>query len=57
LASPVVVGHNLVDPIWPVTTGIFDASQPWWVALHAQMAIPAGPFFFAMVYPVCHGPA
>ena len=48
----IVAGHSLLDPIWPVTTGNFDASQPWWVALHAQMAIPAGPFFFAMVYPV-----
>jgi uncharacterized membrane protein len=48
----IVVSHNLVDPVWPATTGVFDTSHPWWVALHAQMAIPAGPFFFAMVYPV-----
>jgi uncharacterized membrane protein len=52
IGAAIVVGHNLVDPVWPVTTGIFDTSHPWWVALHAQMAIPAGPFFFAMVYPV-----
>jgi uncharacterized membrane protein len=52
IGAAIVAGHNLLDPIWPVTTGIFDANHPWWVALHAQMAIPAGPFFFAMVYPV-----
>jgi uncharacterized membrane protein len=48
----IVVSHNLLDPVWPATTGVFDTGHPWWVALHAQMAIPAGPFFFAMVYPV-----
>jgi uncharacterized membrane protein len=52
IGAAIVGGHNLVDPIWPATTGPFDTNQPWWVALHAQMAIPAGPFFFAMVYPV-----
>jgi uncharacterized membrane protein len=48
----IIAGHNLLDPVWPVTTGLFDTGHPWWVALHTQMAIPAGPFFFAIVYPV-----
>jgi uncharacterized membrane protein len=52
IGATIVAGHNLLDPIWPATTGIFDAEHPMWVALHAQMAIPVGPFFFAMVYPV-----
>jgi uncharacterized membrane protein len=52
IGSAILVGHNLVDPIWPTTTGVFDTGHPWWVALHAQMAIAGGPFFFAMVYPV-----
>jgi uncharacterized membrane protein len=48
----IVAGHNVLDPVWPATTGIFDTSHPWWVALHTQMGIAVGPFFFAMVYPV-----
>lgn len=52
VGGAILVGHNLLDPIWPVTSGVFDTGHPWWVALHAQMAIASGPFFFAMVYPV-----
>ena len=52
IGGAILAGHNLLDPIWPVTTGVFDTGHPWWVALHAQMGIPSGPFFFAMVYPL-----
>jgi uncharacterized membrane protein len=48
----ILVGHNLLDPIWSATSGVFDTGHPAWVALHAQMAIPSGPFFVAMVYPL-----
>jgi uncharacterized membrane protein len=47
-----VVGHNLLDAIWPVTTGILDTAHPVWVALHAQMRTDMGPFSFVWVYPV-----
>jgi uncharacterized membrane protein len=52
LGAAILVGHNLLDSIWPSTNGVFDSAHPAWVALHAQMAIVAGPFFFAFVYPV-----
>jgi uncharacterized membrane protein len=52
IGALIVVGHNLLDPVWPVTTGILDAGHPWWVALHAQMAIASGPFLFVIPYPV-----
>jgi uncharacterized membrane protein len=51
LGAAIVVGHNLLDPIWPVTTGIFDTSHPLWVAIHAQMRTDAGPFTFLWIYP------
>jgi uncharacterized membrane protein len=52
LGAAIVAGHNLLDPVWPVPPqGVFDTSQPLWVALHAQMAVVAGPFFFGIVYP------
>jgi uncharacterized membrane protein len=52
IGALIVVGHNLLDPIWPATTGPFDTQQPLWVALHAQMAVQAPPFFFVVAYPV-----
>jgi uncharacterized membrane protein len=52
IGGAIVAGHNLLDSVWPVTKGIFDTSQPWWVGLHAQMMYPGGPFAFAVVYPL-----
>jgi uncharacterized membrane protein len=52
IGGALLIGHNLLDPIWPATSGIFDLGHPWWVALHAQIAIASGPFFFVMVYPL-----
>jgi uncharacterized membrane protein len=52
IGAVMVAGHNLLDPIWPVTAGIADAGQPLWVALHAQMAIDIGPILLVSVYPL-----
>jgi len=52
IGAAMLAGHNLLDPIWPVTAGIADASQPLWVALHAQMAIALGPILVVSVYPL-----
>ena len=52
IGGAILVGHNLLDPIWPVTGGIVDTGHPWWVALHARMGIVSGPFFFLIPYPV-----
>jgi uncharacterized membrane protein len=46
----VLASHNLVDAVWPITA-MLDTKWPLWVALHAQMAVPAGPFMFVNVYP------
>jgi uncharacterized membrane protein len=52
IGGAILVGHNLLDPIWPATGGIFDVSHPWWVALHTQMAVARGPFVFLIPYPL-----
>jgi uncharacterized membrane protein len=52
IGAALLVGHNLLDPIWPVTSGIFDASHPVWVALNTQMRTDMGPFSFLWVYPL-----
>ena len=46
----IVVGHNLLDPIWS-TNALFE-ERPLWVALHAQMSYHAGPFQLVFIYPV-----
>ena len=52
IGGAILAGHNLLDPIWPATSGLFDTTQPLWAALHAQMATAVGPFFLAFVYPL-----
>ena len=52
VGAGIVAGHNLLDPIWPVTSGILDTGHPWWIALHAQMGVVSGPFFFVIPYPL-----
>ena len=52
LGAAILVGHNLLDPIWPMPQSVFDTSPPLWVALHAQMAVVIGPFFVGVVYPL-----
>ncbi len=51
IGAAIVVGHNALDPIWPVThTG--ELGHPLWVALHAPMATNAGPYRIALAYPL-----
>jgi uncharacterized membrane protein len=48
----IIVGHNLLDGVWPAAGGVFDTKSPAWVALHAQTAVVAGPFHLAFAYPL-----
>ena len=52
MGGALVAGHDLLDPIWPVTSGLLDAGHPVWVALHAQMKTDMGPFSFLWAYPL-----
>ena len=52
IGAALLVGHNLLDPIWPVPSSIFDAGHPLWVALHAQMRTDMGPFSLVWAYPL-----
>ncbi len=51
IGAAVIVGHNLLDPIWPQTE-LLETNWPIWTALHSQMSVSAGPFFFAFLYPL-----
>jgi uncharacterized membrane protein len=50
LGAMIVLGHNLLDPVWPMPTR--DEVAPLWVALHARLALGAGPFKFYFAYPL-----
>jgi uncharacterized membrane protein len=52
IGGSLVLGHNLLDRVWPATSGLFDAAHPVWVALHAQMRTDIGPFSFVWAYPL-----
>ncbi len=52
IGAVILLGHNLLDPVWPVTGGLFAIGSPAWVALHAQMGLILGPFHLAFVYPL-----
>jgi uncharacterized membrane protein len=52
IGGALLVGHNLLDPVWPATSGVFDAGHPAWVALHAQMRTDTRVFSFLWVYPL-----
>lgn len=51
VGAAVLLGHNLLDPIWP-STSILDESGPWWAALHSQVPVGIGPFLVVFVYPL-----
>jgi uncharacterized membrane protein len=52
IGAVIVLGHNLVDPVWPMTSGPIEPGPPLWVSLHAQMGYIAGPFYVVFIYPV-----
>jgi uncharacterized membrane protein len=51
LGAVILLGHNLLDASWPANH-MLAMGQPLWVALHAQMSYPAGPFQLLFGYPL-----
>jgi uncharacterized membrane protein len=52
IGAAIVLGHNLLDPVWPMTNGPIEPGPPLWVALHAQMGFLAGRVHLMFIYPV-----
>jgi uncharacterized membrane protein len=48
----IVLGHNLLDYVWPAATPRDGLEHPLWVALHAQMAVVTGPYRIVLAYPL-----
>src|SRR5579862_8267299 len=51
LGAAIVVGHNLLDAVWPAasTSGM---TGPLWVVLHARQVLELGPFSIFFSYPL-----
>jgi len=48
----IVLGHNLLDPVWPPSAVRDGITHPLWVALHGQIAYFAGPYRIVLNYPL-----
>ncbi len=48
----IVLGHNLLDPIWPTGTAFGDGSDPFWITFHAQNSVILGQFYVNTYYPL-----
>lgn len=51
----IILGHNLLDPVWPQTSAPGRAvadTGPLWAALHSPVALVWGPFRVRFTYPL-----
>ncbi|MEH6591415.1 MAG: heparan-alpha-glucosaminide N-acetyltransferase domain-containing protein [Halioglobus sp.] len=51
LGTVIVVGHNALDPAWPLGQ-LLGGGDPLWYALHTQSSTVVGPFLLVFVYPL-----
>jgi uncharacterized membrane protein len=53
IGAAMVLGHNLLDPVWPQTS-LLDTTTggPLWAALHSQTSYLAGPILIRFTYPL-----
>ena len=51
IGAAILLGHNLLDPVWPVTN-LFDSTAPLWAGLHSQIGHVFGPYYVASIYPL-----
>src|SRR5262249_53549203 len=47
----IVLGHNLLDAVWPAASNT-GTTGPLWVVLHARQAYDVGPFWVYFSYPL-----
>lgn len=47
----ILVGHNLLDGIWPAGS-ILGGGDAFWVGMHSQASLIVGPYLFSQVYPL-----
>lgn len=52
LGALIVLGHNLLDPVWPTMGDYPQFEAPLWIGLHTIVVKPLGPFFLFNTYPV-----
>lgn len=51
IGAAILVGHDLLDSIWPAGNAFGDGSDPVWVSLHSMSSFALPPFHVMMVYP------
>ena len=51
IGAAIVLGHNLLDAVWP-TASTTASTGPLWVVLHARQVYEVGPFWVYFSYPL-----
>src|SRR4030095_453855 len=51
IGAAILVGHNLLDPVWPLTNPL-QVGGPWWAPLHSQASYVLVPFYMVFQYPL-----
>jgi uncharacterized membrane protein len=51
IGAAIVLGHNLLDAIWPAAM-TSASTAPWWAALHSRQFYDIGPFAIFFNYPL-----
>ena len=51
IGAAIVLGHNLLDPLWPAANSV-ASTAPVWAALHSRQFYEVGPFAIFFSYPL-----
>jgi len=51
IGAAIVLGHNLLDAVWPAASST-GATAPLWAVLHARQVYEVGPFWIYFSYPL-----
>jgi uncharacterized membrane protein len=51
IGAAIVLGHNLLDPVWPAASNT-GTTGPLWAVLHARQLYEVGPFWVYFSYPL-----
>tara|TARA_R110002096_G_scaffold432240_1_gene648727 strand:+ start:150506 stop:151783 length:1278 start_codon:yes stop_codon:yes gene_type:complete len=52
IGATIILGHNMLDAIWPTAAMMDATNSPFWYTLHAQATHYFGPTMVSSVYPL-----
>ncbi|MBT5073660.1 MAG: hypothetical protein HOH18_04515 [Kordiimonadaceae bacterium] len=52
IGAAIILGHNMLDQVWPVAAMMDSVNNPFWYTLHSQATHYFGPTVVSSVYPL-----